>query len=204
MSQLKYLCYSLHLQRTHILQFLCSIYCYHRLPTTKRQEMIQTDWWRWIWFSLEKLLTSTYPSIFLEKYDEFWHIEAEIFFFDSSCKSKKHPHHGFKFCNHQQTLPQYSNKNRFPNFPSYSSCSLKQSPSLQNNLSCCMYNIVSLDPRTWSPLTQVRLCPTKIWCPTKLLMNITMSHSGREIVLQWGILVFLCHLVTPPNKHSWR
>ena len=88
MSQLKYLCYSLHLQRTHILQFLCSIYCYRRLPTTKRQEMIQTDRWRWIWFSLEKPLTSTH-RYFLEKYDEHWLIVAEIFFFDYSCKSKK-------------------------------------------------------------------------------------------------------------------
>jgi len=49
----------------------------------------------------------------------------------------------------------------FPPTPPSLLLLLKPSPSLQNNLSCCMYNIVSTDPRTWSPLTRVRLTPNK-------------------------------------------
>jgi len=39
-----------------------------------------------------------------------------------------------------------------------------------------LYNIVSLDPWTWSPgKVDTR---QKFWCHTKLLMNSTMSHCG--------------------------
>ena len=180
MSQLKYLCYSLHLQRTHILQFLCSIYCYHRLPTTKRQEMIQTDWWRWIWFSLEKPLTSTH-RYFLEKYDEHWLIVAEIFFFDYSCKSKKSiptmvsnvvtnsKHcHSSQITTDSQIYP--------PTPPSVLLLLLIETQSLSLEQLVLLYNIVSLDPWTWSPgKVDTR---QKFWCHTKLLMNSTMSHCG--------------------------
>ena len=107
MSQLKYLCYSLHLQRTHILQFLCSIYCYHRLPTTKRQEMIQTDWWRWIWFSLVTA-DLNYKQPHRYSLEKIMNIDTSRLRFFSLilANPKKHPHHDFKFCNHQQTLPQ--------------------------------------------------------------------------------------------------